>query len=123
MGGNGSRKPRQVSFIIEEKKKPAEPAPIRKATPRARNGSPRFRKKREPIDLTKNPLLNQKVEDAKPPNPPDADGTPVRRVYGLRKVYSTGLGEGGAAADAVIGKLGNTLAHRHRYVYGRISRS
>jgi outer membrane biosynthesis protein TonB len=34
----------------------------------------------------------------------------VRRVYGLRKVYSTGIGAGGAASDAVIGKLGNTLA-------------
>jgi TonB family protein len=30
-------------------------------------------------------------------------------VYGLRRVFSTGLGSGGSAADAVIGKRGNTL--------------
>jgi len=33
----------------------------------------------------------------------------VRRVYGLRRVYSTGLGAGGEMADAVIGKRGNTI--------------
>jgi protein TonB len=34
---------------------------------------------------------------------------PVRRVYGLKKVYSRGLGAGGSLSDAVIGKLGNTI--------------
>lgn len=56
-------------------------------------------------DLTKKPELEQKVDDTqKPPEPPK-----VRKVYGLRKVYSTGLGSGGALSDAVIGKYGNTL--------------
>ena len=75
-------KTRQVSFIIEEKK--------------------------EPVDLTHNPVLAQKVEEVKT-EPPAPSPEPVRKVYGLRKVYSTGLGDEGAASDAVIGKLGNTL--------------
>jgi TonB family protein len=33
----------------------------------------------------------------------------VRRVYGLRRVFATGIGAGGSMGDAVIGKLGNTL--------------
>jgi hypothetical protein len=105
---------RQVSFIIEEKKpkltvaqpKPAEqkpkPAPIEKKEPAP---SPK-----EPIDLTQKPQLDAKIEDAKPDNSQAKTAEPVRRVYGLRKVYSTGIGEGGSAADAVIGKRGNTLA-------------
>ena len=64
--------------------------------------------KEEPIDLTKNPVLAQKVDDVKP-EPPKPEAEPVRRVYGLRKVYSTGIGEGGSASDAVIGKQGDTL--------------
>ena len=103
-----SYRPRQVSFVVEEKKatvalvkpkpKIEEPKPVKKPEPAPQ----------EPIDLTKKPVLAQKIDDVKPQ--PDADKTPVRRVYGLRKVYATGLGEGGAASDAVIGKIGNTLA-------------
>jgi TonB family protein len=33
----------------------------------------------------------------------------VRRVYGLRRVFSVGIGAQGGIGDAVIGKLGNTL--------------
>ena len=100
-------KTRQVSFIIEEKKKAV--APVQKEAPKpVAQKVPE--KNAEPIDLTKKPVLNQKIDDVKPQNPPEADKTPVRRVYGLRKVYSTGLGEGGDASQAVIGKLGNTLA-------------
>jgi protein TonB len=94
---------RQVSFVMEEKKKPVAPAPVKKVEPVVKKEP----KKEEPIDLTKNPVLAQKIDDVKPPPKPEAE--PVRRVYGLRKVYSTGIGAGGDAGDAVIGKQGNTL--------------
>jgi periplasmic protein TonB len=97
---------RQVSFIIEEKQKPkpiVQPKPAEPAKPK-----PQLPK--EPIDLTKKPELNKKIDEPTPDNSQAKTPEPVRRVYGLRKVYSTGIGEGGMAADAVIGKRGNTLA-------------
>lgn len=70
-------------------------------------------KPEEPVDLTEKPILNQKnddiVEQPKQQEQPAEQPKVVRRVYGLKKVYSTGIGAGGNAADAVIGKLGNTL--------------
>jgi outer membrane biosynthesis protein TonB len=104
---------RQVSFIIEEEKKPKmaivqpkavqpKPVPVEEKKPEPLP--------EKPIDLTNNPLLNQKVEDVHPDNSGTKTKEPVRRVYGLSKVYSTGIGDGGSAADAVVGKLGNTLA-------------
>ena len=98
---------RQVSFIIEEQKKPAEqPKPVAPPKPvEKKEQAPK-----EPIDLTKKPELDQKVEDPTPDNTQAQTPQPARRIYGLRKVYATGIGEGGSASDAVIGKLGNTLA-------------
>ncbi|MDD5675158.1 MAG: energy transducer TonB, partial [Chitinivibrionales bacterium] len=63
----------------------------------------------EPVDLTKNPVLNQKQDDIPKDQPAVSNAPVVRRVYGLRRVYSTGLGAGGSVSEAVIGKLGNTL--------------
>lgn len=101
---------RQVSFIIEEDKKPK----MTLAQPKTVQPKPEEKKPgplpEEPIDLTNKPMLNQKVEDVHPDNSGAKTEEPVRRVYGLSKVYSTGIGEGGSAADAVVGKLGNTLA-------------
>jgi outer membrane biosynthesis protein TonB len=100
---------RQVSFIIEEQKKTA-PVIAKPVEP----PKPKVEKKeeapKEPIDLTKKPELDKKADDLTPDNTQAQTPQPVRRVYGLRKVYSMGIGEGGAASDAVIGKLGNTLA-------------
>ncbi len=62
--------------------------------------------KTEPIDLTEKPIINQQQDDIQNKTP---DVPVTRRVYGLRKVYSTGLGSGGSLSDAVVGKLGNTL--------------
>lgn len=98
---------RQVSFVMEEKKKPLAPAPVKKAEPIVKKEPEP--KKEEPIDLTKNPVLNQKIDDLKPEPPPVPAAEPVRRVYGLRKVYSTGIGVGGDGSEAIIGKQGNTL--------------
>jgi hypothetical protein len=64
------------------------------------------KKKVEPIDLSEHPVMAQAQDNVEKQLP----NTPVvRRVYGLRKVYSTGLGSGGNLSQAVIGKLGNTL--------------
>lgn len=106
---------RQVSFLIEERKKPKlSEVTARQARPQPQPAKPQEKKPapvpEKPIDLTKKPLLNQKMEEPKPDNSPAKTNETVRPVYGLHKVYNTGLGEGGAAADAVVGKLGNTLA-------------
>jgi len=94
----------QTRFIINEPKpvpkveKPKPAAKEKKAEPLPE----------EPIDLTKKPLLNQEkdiIEDTPPPE----KKKPVRRVYGLKKVYSMGIGASGGAGDAIIGKRGNTL--------------
>jgi hypothetical protein len=62
----------------------------------------------KPIDLTEKPLLNQEKDEIVE-KPPLEKKKKVRRVYGLKKVYSMGIGASGSAADAIIGKRGNTL--------------
>jgi hypothetical protein len=104
---------RQVSFIIEENKKPKMTIPQPKPAAQEQKAAPIEKKEpvpEKPIDLTNKPQLDRKIEDAKPDNSAAKTAEPVRRVYGIRKVYSTGIGDGGSAADAVVGKLGNTLA-------------
>lgn len=61
----------------------------------------------KPVDLTTEPVLNQMVPEEEPPA--TESSKKVRRVYGLRKVYSRGLGTGGRLSDAVVAKLGNTI--------------
>jgi hypothetical protein len=91
----------QTQFVMNEKKeKPKPPKP----KPRAEDD-----KSDKPIDLTKAPVLAQKADETIKDAPPPKDQQAVRRVYGLRRVYSTGLGAGGDMADAVIGKRGNTI--------------
>jgi hypothetical protein len=97
----------QTEFIIEEKpvvKEPVKPRPI----PKPQEKKPETEKPKKPVDLTEKPLLNQKQDDIVKPVTNETP-KPVRRVYGLKRVYSTGFGASGDAADAVIGKLGNTL--------------
>jgi TonB family protein len=93
----------KTRFIIEEKEKPKpKPKPVEKKKPEPE------KPEEKPVDLTKKPELAQKLDDI-PKEPPPAEA-PVapRRVYGLRRVYSVGIGAGGSMSDAVIGKLGNT---------------
>ncbi|MBD3318061.1 MAG: hypothetical protein GF344_19950 [Chitinivibrionales bacterium] len=97
----------RTRFLIEEQKKPTE----KKTKPQEK---PAEKKERipeenppdEPVDLTKKPKLDQERDDIQDKKPKRRR---VRRVYGLKKVYSKGLGSGGDMADAVIGKRGNTL--------------
>lgn len=85
----------RTQFLIQEQKR--QPAPKKKEP----------KKEEKPIDLTKKPELKQPVDDIKPKT--EDIPKPVRRVYGLKKVYSKGIGAGGSLSDAVVGKLGNTL--------------
>ncbi|MBN1306869.1 MAG: energy transducer TonB [Chitinispirillaceae bacterium] len=94
----------QTRFIIEKRKpeprieKPKQPAEKKEEAVAE-----------EPIDLTKKPLLKQEKDDIVETPPQEQVKRPPRRVYGLKKVYSTGIGASGSAADAIIGKRGNTL--------------
>lgn len=89
----------QAQFLVE-KKKPPPPPPKPKKKPVEKKEKP------EPIDLSKKPKMNQEVDDIRESKPKRKK---VRRVYGVRKVYSKGIGSGGSMSDAVVGKLGNTL--------------
>lgn len=59
------------------------------------------------VNLTNKPVLAQKEDDTE--HQPAKIAPVVRRVYGLRKVYSVGISEQGTVGDAIIGKIGNTL--------------
>jgi outer membrane biosynthesis protein TonB len=101
----------QTTFVMEEEKKP-EP----KKEPPKPKPKPAEEKKIDPdipIDLTEKPKIEEKKEDAPPPPPAQEEKPqerpPVRQVYGLKKVFSQGLGAGGDAQNAIVGKLGNTI--------------
>jgi TonB family protein len=93
----------KTSFVIEEVKKP-RPRPVEKKKP-----SPDKSAEEKPIDLTQKPVLAQKQDDIPKEEPPENAPQAPRRVYGLRRVYSVGIGSGGSQSEAVIGKIGNTL--------------
>lgn len=104
------KSPIQTQFIITEKQKIiTEEKKVEKKTDQKSEEKKTEKKiQKEPVDLTKDPVLNQDRDDIKKENTPKKKK--VRRVYGLKKVYSTGIGSGGSLSDAVIGKMGNTLA-------------
>ncbi|MBN1759117.1 MAG: energy transducer TonB [Chitinispirillaceae bacterium] len=85
--------------LVKPKQKPV-PAPVVKKKIPVKN--------EQPVDLTRKPLLKQKEENIEE-KPPEPSVKPTRKVYGLRKVYSTGLGSGGSMTNAVVGKIGNTI--------------
>lgn len=91
----------KTQFLIQERKKVVEV----KKKPKKKKIEKK-KPKEKPIDLTKKPELKKKVDDI---NRKIVKKKKVRRVYGLKKVYSKGLGSGGSLSDAVIGKLGTTL--------------
>jgi len=98
----------QTSFVVDE---PKEEVKEEKPKPK-----PVEKKKVEetiPVDLTEKPPepVKEEVKDEpeEPPPVQEPPKPPVRQVYGLKKVYSQGLGAGGNSQDAIVGKLGNTL--------------
>lgn len=86
--------------------------------PEEKQLKPRVEKKKEkmvvakpkpkPVNLTDDPALKKK-QDFKAEKSAGPSSRKARPVYGLRKVYSRGLGARGSMADAVVGKIGNTL--------------
>ncbi len=96
----------QTRFVFEQKSPPE--VVEKKKSPPKENSQPI--QKKEPLDLTKKPL----IEKDDPPEEPEPEvrkeeKKPVRRVYGLKKVYSSGIGASNDASGAIIGKQGNTL--------------
>ncbi len=91
----------RTRFLVKEPP-PSAPEPVRPKS--EEDPKP---KQSEPVDLTHDPEYGKEQEDVQPEV--KAEEKPVRRVYGLRKVYSKGIGSGGSLSDAVVGKLGNTL--------------
>lgn len=90
-----------TQFVVEE---------TRRVPPKPKPKIEKQGDKKEAIDLTKSPLLGQKQDFTVPQAAQQQTGSAVARpVYGLRRVYSVGLGAGGSMAEAVIGKRGNTL--------------
>jgi periplasmic protein TonB len=90
----------KTRFMLQEKKT----EPVKKTVPLPEPVAP---VKKEVVDLTKPVELGHKENDIVEPQ--NKNAPVVERVYGLRKVYSIGLGAGGSASEAIIGKLGNTL--------------
>jgi hypothetical protein len=86
----------ETRFVVPEQKKPEPPKPAKP-------------KEKEVVDLTKSPVLRQKEDFTAPQAAAALPQQAARPVFGLRRVFSTGLGAGGAVSEAVIGKLGNTL--------------
>lgn len=97
----------RTRFIIEPKR--PEPLPEKKEPVQPEIVKMEPEKIVEPLDLTNEPLLNQEKDEISKMPPQQEKKTKTRRVYGLKKVYSTGIGASGNAADAIIGKRGNTL--------------
>lgn len=99
----------QASFeIAQEKKKPIPPKK-KKVEKKKKKKAPKKKKvvkkkpKPKPIDLTKKPKLKAKKDViVKAPKK-------VRKVYGVDRVYSQGLGSGGSMSNAVVAKVGNTI--------------
>ncbi|MCL2690120.1 MAG: energy transducer TonB [Chitinispirillia bacterium] len=97
----------QTSFVMEEPKseppKPEMKKPRPSPAPRAAEAAP--------VDLTEKPpiIKEEEIKEEEPQEQPPQEQRQVRQVYGLRRVYSQGLGAGGSSQDAIVGKLGNTL--------------
>ncbi len=95
---------RQTHFVIEEE--PKHKIIPKKNTIEKKGDAV----KEKPVDLTKKPILDQKKEEiVETLSSPEQVKQPPRRVYGLKKVYSVGIGAAGSLEDAIIGKQGNTL--------------
>jgi len=94
----------QTSFVVDEPKPEAEhekpkPKPVEK----------KIKEESVPVDLTEKPEPVKEEVKEEPPPVEQEQKPPPRQVYGLKKVYSQGLGAGGDSRDAIVGKLGNTL--------------
>jgi outer membrane biosynthesis protein TonB len=101
----------QTTFVMEEQK------PQPKEEPKPRPQPAKKAADDTPIDLTKKPPEPER--EVRPDPPPEEQSAakqedkpqerpPARQVYGLKQVFSQGLGAGGSSQDAIVGRLGNT---------------
>ncbi len=86
----------ETSFTINAPKKPE---PVKPKVEKPKPIAPKV------YDLTKPVELKAKEDKIVKPDEKPAP----RQVYGVKQVYSKGLGAGGSMSDAVVGKLGNTV--------------
>jgi protein TonB len=94
----------RARFIIDDEQRAPLPPPVEKKKPKE------LQPIMEPVDLTKKPVVVQQETPVTEAPPQTAQATPApRAVFGLRRVYSVGLGSGGAATDAIVSKIGNTI--------------
>ena len=93
----------KAQFVFDEGKKTAPPLPVEKKKPRE------IPAPREPIDLTEKPTPAAPEINVNDEPPPAATAPAPRAVFGLRRVYSVGLGSGGSTTDAIVAKIGNTI--------------
>ncbi|MBN1602116.1 MAG: energy transducer TonB [Chitinispirillaceae bacterium] len=96
--------PVQTRFILSQQS-PPQMAKIKEIPPE-KEEKKKF-KEDEIVDLTKKPMLAQKEDDIQENK--TVEVKQVRKVFGLKRVYSQGLGAGGNLSDAVFSKLGNTI--------------
>ncbi len=85
-----------TSFLFKEKK-------VEKIVPKKKKVVKKAIKK--VVDLTKKPVIKQKVEKKEKVTPTKK----VRRVFGVKKVFSAGLGSGGSMDNSIVNKVGNTV--------------
>ncbi len=91
----------EASFLMAEAPKPTKVVEKPKVKPVEKTIPEEIEKPTlKPVEET--PIVEEPV--VKPENV-----EPPRKVYGLRKVYSHGLGSGSGGSDAVVAKLGNSL--------------
>ncbi|MDR2578109.1 MAG: energy transducer TonB [Chitinispirillales bacterium] len=99
----------QTTFVMEEQRPQVreEPRPAPQPQPILR---PRVVED-IPVDLTEKPEpVKEEVRQEQPPEPQEPpQERQARQVYGLRRVFSQGIGAGGSSQDAIVGRLGNTL--------------
>lgn len=100
----------QASFEIAQEKVKPKPVPekkVEKKKEKKKKEPKKIVKKPKPkkvVDLTKKPKMNAKKDViVKTPQ------KKVRKVYGVKRVYSQGLGSGGSMSSAVVAKVGNTV--------------
>ncbi len=98
----------RTTFMLQQRTEP-KPEPEPKSVPEKKVKKAKPEPEKEVVDLTQKPKLDQSHEDIKKPDSKKKKRKKVRRVYGVKKIYSKGIGSGGSAADAVVGKYGNTL--------------
>lgn len=102
-----------AKFIMEEPEKKemqeiVKPPPQKKE-PKKKKKEKKKEEEKKPVDLTEKPEPEKNPEEKPDPPPEKKKPKKVRKIYGLKKVYSKGLGSGKDASNSVVGKVGNTL--------------